>query len=1801
MPGFEELDESWQAGGTSVEEAQPIKPSASAPPTTAPLAESTTRSNRIPPTATEGTFFDARATLAGSSNQQAAVAPPQDLSKPKRTWNETKGGMRSSHLRPHARPMLPSLTDSETVLQPGPSSAVLRKRSQDVRKASMRRTRSSSDGDDIDDDNAEAGPSSAPETLENHQRDAGSRSRSSSQSSSSSRSELKTGGGAEMRSSPRQTRPQALSDEDGDDDTPSFAGVTASEGGAGATFIHHSDASSLPPILRPAWQAGPSGAADPRTPGGAKRGKGALVGGDMFTPLKLQTMFKTPTPPDAPPVKGVEASSTPAGAELDTPSRQPAPSTLSAEAAAAARPSTPPPANSNPTRSNSNAAFTFRSPYMPGSGVTDSPFAHLATPRTQQKKRGLSAEAYAHIGRTPSASTAATGTAPGTGAKTLPIRLFVFESAKKAEKQQQQGLTQSPGRMEDGEQAAGDGRHMAALQDAVRLYDEKLKEAEQRLAATRTKRRQSGAPDLAADEDIERGDAEPEMKRLRLHLPDRRRSATPRGDNETVAVDVDVEVSAATRTSPMRVSVRRQPAPVSPIWERRPTSKAAAIQYDESPRKLLRKFSAAGQVEREIEAERGAPTSASSNLDQGVSSDDEKRRDEELAAIEERIRRRKEGRLAGMATPAAARMKAPAEPSPAPPRMVLVDENGQSETLPAPGFSRTYSASNVALQAARAAATPSAQSMAVAVPTTVTKVLVDTIPEVSRETLSSTPPTASGIDASPVTHGLPVSALPSTLQHQPRQPRTVSLEAANGSVEPSPPPATSVPSDPFHAPNTSAASNSVSGSSLARFPSRREATPKASSPVPIPTPAPAPARRGAPAATPSSTTTASRGTTPILKPTYALHRGGTASPAGHVFSQPKSSSALRNEVVISDAEDSTRSSSSMTLRGDESSRIEARTAAVGAITEASPFRDAAAAGRQSRLAAHAPASATSTPARRSAPPSIPRSILKSAAGGGADASSSATPSRVSRGALEPPRSISFADGKTSGKMFAQSPLAGIARRRAGVEEEEDSWERDDGDDEEEASIAHEAAPRTDATLQNGRQTGKAPASVRAARIQELLEQVKALALEEERAGRDDEGGFAAAPPSHVNGADDSWQAPSPTSRFSTRLTPFDSPASAAATPQASRRSIASTSRRGGGARSVWSFGDSVADKTFLTTASFEVAHDRIVEVLTDVAPWVDDWEELTELDLSDRKLETVVRLKEFTPKLESLRLDGNALSYLTGLPGTLRALHLRGNRVPSIVSFGHLRSLSTLDVSGNDLDDLGALECLVHLRHLRADDNAITDVSGIARLEHVHSLSLRHNRLAGKLDVTQTAWRHLAHLDVAHNALTEVKGVWHCGKYLKTIDVGSNDLTRLDLGTGVMHKLRTLRVSSNARLERLDVLPAARSLRQLYADFCALERIDHLGACDRLEAFSARQQLTDPSKAAGGFRWPGAQVKDVKSLFLSGNAFGEEFGREAANVYVPRALGSLPAGLPNTQLSASSFSKVAYLELSACQLTALPPNLGILFPNLHQLVLDHNLFSRLPASRRDTSGGGGGGGGGSLSSLPRLKRVSLIGCRIKSTRNLIEAFEGCEQLVVLDARMNPATLGLYPPVFAAAPFAQQEGAAAGLVGASPAFLAPMPNAETLRPDTVLEERRREERRRVQEERGAWEKSFFHKVHPRPQGEDGDADSEDGTVEDADETVRPSTGKAGQQPAPASKPGASSSSSSWYALCDERFSRTLPRNLAMRRTLHRGTLGMVCPSLAWLDGLPLKDEEVHEAERILLAEEGDADGQGKLSA
>lgn len=60
-------------------------------------------------------------------------------------------------------------------------------------------------------------------------------------------------------------------------------------------------------------------------------------------------------------------------------------------------------------------------------------------------------------------------------------------------------------------------------------------------------------------------------------------------------------------------------------------------------------------------------------------------------------------------------------------------------------------------------------------------------------------------------------------------------------------------------------------------------------------------------------------------------------------------------------------------------------------------------------------------------------------------------------------------------------------------------------------------------------------------------------------------------------------------------------------------------------------------------------------------------------------------------------------------------------------------------MSNNQVDSVYQLACLVHLRELKADNNQIKDLGGLAEIDGLLRLSLKGNRVE-TLDLAATSW-----------------------------------------------------------------------------------------------------------------------------------------------------------------------------------------------------------------------------------------------------------------------------------------------------------------------------------------------------------------------------------------------------------------------------------------------------------------------------
>ncbi|KAK2459660.1 hypothetical protein APHAL10511_008305 [Amanita phalloides] len=386
--------------------------------------------------------------------------------------------------------------------------------------------------------------------------------------------------------------------------------------------------------------------------------------------------------------------------------------------------------------------------------------------------------------------------------------------------------------------------------------------------------------------------------------------------------------------------------------------------------------------------------------------------------------------------------------------------------------------------------------------------------------------------------------------------------------------------------------------------------------------------------------------------------------------------------------------------------------------------------------------------------------------------------------------------------------------------------------------------------------------------------------------------------------------------------------------------------------------------TFLTECSFAVTHDRLVQVITDVQPSEPYWEELSSIDLSNKRLESVTRLKEFLPQLDVLNLNTNRLSWLSGVPVTVRTLSVAFNCLTELTSYSHLANLEHLDISRNEVESLRQLACLRHLHELKADGNKITSLEGLDRMDGLVKLSVQGN-LISSINCKQFKWTRMEMLNMSDNRLDNVRGLASL-QSLVALNMDNNQVEKLD-ADGSMPKLRILRISGN-KMQELNA-GSFPNLRTLYADNNALVNLIKLERLSKVENLSLRSQR------GRGLNVLTRDVRDAKRLYLSGNAIKRGFFDE--HCY-----------------------NLVYLELARCRLTALPEEMALLVPNLRVLNLNYNFLEDVRA----------------LEGLTRLRKLTIVGSRLKGTKGVIRLVQRMREAEELDFRMNPCTLGWYLPV-----------------------------------------------------------------------------------------------------------------------------------------------------------------------------------------
>ncbi|KAM0790169.1 hypothetical protein ACM66B_005488 [Microbotryomycetes sp. NB124-2] len=510
----------------------------------------------------------------------------------------------------------------------------------------------------------------------------------------------------------------------------------------------------------------------------------------------------------------------------------------------------------------------------------------------------------------------------------------------------------------------------------------------------------------------------------------------------------------------------------------------------------------------------------------------------------------------------------------------------------------------------------------------------------------------------------------------------------------------------------------------------------------------------------------------------------------------------------------------------------------------------------------------------------PRSVLKTRS----DTRGSApTPGGQSDSQTKEPRSVSFSDGRTTGK------IVGLVVERGSAAHARPS------------ALRHETLIATTSLTRSHHQHvlmaggGGEPGS---------LELVSDDDHEEDEDDEDEEG-------PDLDEASPSLKVSARSKSLRKESGSIDLSADVSGAADTSRRagSLLSTANQSSTSRTFRR--TTAPDATFLTECSFGVSVERLVKQITDVEPFEPHWDTLKTIDLSNKGAESVVRMKDFLPNLDQANLNNNQIAFLTGVPPTLRTLLIASNRLTSIASFGHLQNLERIDLSDNQLDSLHQLSCLRHLRELKADRNLIADLTGLAELDGLVRLSLAENVIE-TVDFASCKWSRLELLNLNRNKIGSIEGVESL-QALSLLNLDHNRVTMIEPKL-VMTRLRVLRLCDNP-IKALDVSFVPK-LRTLYVDSARLGTVYGTETLRKLENLSIRDQ--DGEALTLTMR----DVRDIRRLYLSGNPLPQSFPSE-------------------------KFFNLVYLELAMCQITSLPADLANVIPNVRVLNLNFNFVQDL--------------------------------------------------------------------------------------------------------------------------------------------------------------------------------------------------------------------------------------------------------------
>lgn len=392
----------------------------------------------------------------------------------------------------------------------------------------------------------------------------------------------------------------------------------------------------------------------------------------------------------------------------------------------------------------------------------------------------------------------------------------------------------------------------------------------------------------------------------------------------------------------------------------------------------------------------------------------------------------------------------------------------------------------------------------------------------------------------------------------------------------------------------------------------------------------------------------------------------------------------------------------------------------------------------------------------------------------------------------------------------------------------------------------------------------------------------------------------------------------------------------------------------------------------LGNLSFTQSNKMLVSLITGSMD-ENEWDKITEIDLSGRSLERVERLERYLPSIKVINLSDNHVKFISGLPSTILELNVAHNGILNITSFSKFHDLQTLNVSFNHLTNLSGISRNVHLTNLILSDNSIESLSGLENLSCLINLDISLNKISGDIDFSTFSLTNLQKLILSDNQIRSVKGIETLNN-MRVLNLNENQLESISCLSKHSYLKKLLLKFNKLKALNVDNFPLLRVLRidgNEFTEITGTRRLKHLQELSIKCQYD--QSLTEKSVL---------NLDDVFNLSLSGNSMEGLLGDKYRRNIV--------------------FPNLNVLNLSALGLETIPISFSEIFPNVRELNLNFNKLNDLQG----------------LSKLQRLKRLNLLSNNVGKLEMVLASLSGSRKtLKVLDVRLNPLNFDFYPYVF----------------------------------------------------------------------------------------------------------------------------------------------------------------------------------------